>query len=561
VKRLLPAALVLALANGACAPARAPIAHTAASEARYFGDITPPTGDVFTFNNNAEPETTDPSVMSGQPDGRVARMLFEGLVVPDPKTLAPTPGQAYRWEISPDGLTYTFHLRPGLVWSDGTPLTARDFVYSWRRVLRPETASRSASLMYAIRNGEAFNKGTLKDESQVGVAAPDDSTVVATLESPTAYFLFLTQFYTYVPVPQHAIETFGPRWTLPANMVGNGPFKLAYWRQNDRFEFVPNPRYWDRAAVKLDRIIAYSVDDLNTSTNLYKAGVTDWNTSGSIPAPFLPYMRQYADFRSGDYQGTYFYSVNVTEKPLNNVWVRRALEYAIDRESITRDLLKGSRRAWGNIVPSGYPGYEKPEGYTYDPVKARADLARGGYPGGKGFPKISILFNTSDDHRRIAEAVQAMWKRELAIDVELSNQEWGSYLQATTSLHYQVARRSWIGDYLDPNTFLNMLVSGDGNNRTGFSDPHYDALIHAAAREVDPAARMKLLRDAEALALDQAVYIPIYHYSTTELVKPYVRGLYQNALDTHPMKGVWIDHAWRPHTPAPLAAAGERPHP
>jgi ABC-type oligopeptide transport system substrate-binding subunit len=541
----------------ACVPGGAPTVRTASNEPRYFGDVTPPPENVFTFNNNAEPETTDPGVMSGQPDGRVARCIFEGLVVPDPKTLAPMPGQAYRWDQSENGLTYTFHLRPGLVWSDGTPLTARDFVYSWRRVVRPETASRNASLLYPLLNAEAINKGQLPD-STLGVAAPDDSTVVATLGSPTAYFLFLTQFYTYLPVPRHVVEKHGVRWTRPGNVVGNGPFLLDFWRANDRFEFVRNPRYWDAGAVKLDRIVAYSVDDLNTSTNLYKAGVTDWNTSGSIPAPYLPHMRQFADFRSGDYQGVYFYSINVTRKPLDNVWVRRALEYAVDRESISRDLLKGSRRPWGNIAPSGYPGYEPPPGYTYEPEKAREYLARAGYPGGKGMRKISILFNTSDDHRRVAEAIQQMWKRELHIDVELSNQEWGSYLQATTSLQYDVARRSWIGDYLDPNSFLNLLVSGDGNNRTGFADPRYDALIRAASSEVDPKRRMKLLHDAEALAIEQAVFLPIYHYSTTELVKPYVQGLHQNALDTHPLKRVSIDRAWRQH-PAPVAAEAGRP--
>jgi oligopeptide transport system substrate-binding protein len=560
VKRLLLIALVLAL-GGSCAPTGSPTVRTAASERRYFGDITPPAENVFHFNNQAEPETIDPGVMAGQPDGRVARALFEGLVVPDPRTLAPTPGQAYRWEVSPDGLTYTFHLRPHLVWSDGTPLTARDFVYSWRRVLKPETVARNSSLLYPLKNAEAFNKGTITDETRLGVAAPDDSTVVATLESPTAYFLFLTQFYTYIPVPRQAIERWGARWTLPGHIVSNGPYVLDYWRQNDRFEFVRNRRYWDAASVRLDRIVAYSVDDLNTSTNLYKAGVIDWSPSGSIPAPFLPYMKPYADFRTGDYQGTYFYSVNTTRKPYDNVWVRRALNYAIDREAITRDLLKGTRRPWGRNVPSGYPGYEPPPEIKFDPARARECLAKAGYPGGRGFPKISILFNTSEDHKRIAEAIQAMWKRELGIQVELSNQEWGSYLQATTTLQYDVARRSWIGDYLDPNTFLNMLVTGDGNNRTGFSNARYDALLHGAAREVDVAKRMAMLREAEALALDQAPYLPIYHYSTTELVKPYVRGLYQNALDTHPLKAVWIDRQWREHPAPPLTAGAEPPRP
>ena len=559
----MPRTLALALAAAllvtapACAPRRTP-ASAAAMSREWFGATRAPRDNVFRFNNGAEPEDQDPGKMSGQPDGRVARMEFEGLTVPDPRTLAPRPGQAYRWEVSADGLTYVFHLRPGLQWSDGRPITAQDFVWSWRRVLEPATASRYAAIMYPIRNAEAFNKDTTHTvrEEDVGIWAPDDSTVAVTLEHPTPYFIYLTQFYTYLPVPRHAIERWGPTWTRPGHIVSNGPFLLTWWRQNDRFEFQRNPRYWDVNHVRLDRVIAYSVDDLNTNTNLYKAGDIDWSPSGYIPSPFIPYLRRYADYRHGDYQATYFYSVNVTQPPLDNVWVRRALEWSIDRESIARDLLKGSRRPWGNLVPLGYPGYVNPTGYGFDPARARACLARAGYPGGRNFPVISILFNTSEDHKRIAEAVQAMWKSVLHIDVQLSNQEWGSYLQATTSLKYQVARRSWIGDYLDPNTFLDMWTAGNGNNRTGWADTTYDALIRRAAGEPDPVRRMAILRRAEARVLDQAIVIPIYHYSTNEMVKPYVRGLYQDALDTHPLKDVWIDRDWRAHPGALAARSG-----
>ncbi|HEY6196745.1 MAG TPA: peptide ABC transporter substrate-binding protein [Candidatus Eisenbacteria bacterium] len=522
---------------------------------RYFGSLAAPAGQLLRFNLGSEPELRDPGVMSGQPDGRFARLVFEGLTTADPRTLEPRPGQAYRWQVSEDGLVYTFHLRRGLAWADGTPLGARDFVYSWRRVLDPATASRNASLLYAIRGAEDFNKGVSADDSRLGLAAPDDSTFVVTLATPTAYFLFLTNYYTFVPVPRHVVEAWGPRWTLPEHLVGNGAFRWTYWRQNDRYEFVRSPGYWDHANVRLDRIVAYTVDDLNTSTNLYESGAIDWNPSNYIPSQYLPFMKGYADFRTGRYQATYFYSVNVTRPPLDNVWVRRALDLAIDRVAISRDLLKGSREPWGRITPEGYPGYVGPRQVTYDPARARDCLARAGYPGGRGFPRLSILFNTSEDHRRIAEAIQAMWKRDLGIHVELANQEWGSYMQATTTLHYDIARRSWIGDYLDPNSFLQLLVSGDGNNRAGFSDPRYDALVRRAAGTLDPARRFATLAEAESLVLDQAVYLPIYHYSTSELVKPWVRGIYQTALDVHPLTHVWIDHDWRQHEPLAGRAA------
>ena len=545
-------------ALGACAPAGPPTARVASAQ-HYFGSTAPPRENLLRMNNGAEPETYDPSLAVGQPDGRVARIMFEGLAVPNAKTLEPEPGQASRWDMSPDGLTYTFHLRPGLQWSDGTPLNARDFVWSWLRVLRPVSAARYASVLYPIANAEAFNKGQLHDSTQVGLATPDDTTLIVKLHDPTPYFIFLTQFYTYLPVPRHAIEKWGDQWTRPAHIVSNGPFTLTAWRQQDRFEFRKNPRYWDAPSVRLDGITAYSVEDLNTSVNLYKAGVIDWTTSGYIPAPFLPYLFQYSDFQHDRLQGVYFYSVNVTRKPLDNVWLRRALNYAIDREAIARDLLKGTRDPWGRFAPAGYPGYEPPPPVTFDPEKARGFLARAGYPGGRGCPKISITFNTSEDHRRIAEAIQQMWKRELHIDVELSNQEWGSYLQATTQLQYDVARRSWIGDYLDPNTFLACMLSGDGNNRTGWSNPRYDALLRRAGHEIDPPRRFALLREAEALLLDESPVLPIYHYTVNDLVKPYVHGIYPNALDTHPLKTVWIDHDWKPGAPTVAEAAPRMP--
>jgi len=552
--RLLPFSLLLLAAAVSCAPSAE---HAPEAVGRHwFGALRPPPGQLLRFNLGTEPELRDPGVMSGQPDGRFARMVFEGLTTSDPRTLEPKPGQAYRWERSDDGLVYTFHLRPGLQWADGTPLTSQDFLWSWRRVLSPATASRNASLMYAIRGAEEFQKGRLADSTLVGLAAPDDSTFVVMLAQPTAYFLTLTTFYTFMPVPRHVVERWGVRWTLPEHLVGNGPFLWTYWRQNDRYEFVPSPSYWDRANVRLEKVVAYSVDDLNTSTNLYKSGAIDWNPSGYIPSQYLGYMKPYADYRTGRYQGTYFYGVNTTRPPLDNVWVRRALNLAIDREAITRDLLKGSREAWGRITPTGYPGYEGPKQVTYDPARARECLARAGYPGGKGMRRISILFNTSEDHRRIAEALQAMWKRDLGIDVELTNQEWGSYLQSTVALQYDVARRSWIGDYLDPNTFLQLLVTGDGNNRTGWSDARYDALLRRAATTLDSAERFRVLAEAESLALDSAPFLPIYHYSTTELLKPWVRGIHQTALDVHPLTHVWIDHDWQQHEP--LAAEDAR---
>jgi len=534
------AIVLLAVCAAGCARSRSEDAQLAGGPA-YFGDVTPPEHDVFTFNLGAEPESFDPALATGQPDGRVCRLMFEGLTQPDPRTLETRPAQAYRWDVSADGLTYTFHLRPGLTWTDGHPVTAEDFRWSWIRVLRPETGSRYANLLGSVVNATAFTNGELTDERQVGIAAPDDSTLVVRLAAPTAYFLDLTQFYTLLPVPRWTIEQHGNRWTQPANVVSNGPFVLRTWRQNDRFEFTKNPRFWNAAAVRLAGVVGLSLDDQNAATNLYKAGVIDWQPGGYLPSTFIPSLRRYADFVHSGYQGVYFYGFNVTRKPLDNLWVRRALSYAIDRDAIATDLLKKSRDPWGNMTPTGFPGYQHPEPVRFDPELARQYLARGGFPGGRGFPKLSILISTSEDLRRMAEAVQAMWKRELGIDVTITNQEWGSYMQATKSLQFDIVSRSWIGDYLDPNTFLSCFVTGDGNNRTGWSNPGYDQRLRAAAAELEPARRLATLSEAEAILLDESPVAPIYHMATNELIKPYVRGLYPTPLNVHPLTYLWID--------------------
>ncbi len=512
---------------------------------------------MFRFDLGTDPETIDPALATGQADGRAVHILFEGLTREDPRTLEPRPGQAASWEVSHDGLTYTFHLRPGLVWDDGTPLRAEDFRWSWVRVLRPQTASRSSGLLSPILNADAFAKGELTDERRLGVSAPDDSTFVVRLRAPTPYFLSLTSYTAFMPTPRATIERFGDRWTSPGHLVGNGAFRLRHWRQNERFIFDRNPRYWDAANVRLATIVAYTADALSGSVNLYKAGMIDWNPSGHIASPFLPYLRTYADFHQGPYQGMYFYSINCTRKPFDNVWVRRALSWSVDRDAIANDLLKGTGIGWGNFTPSGYSSYHAPDPVRFDPKYARECLRRADYPGGKGFPKFELLFRTDEDLRRIAEAIQAMWARELGIHVELANVEWGTYMKSTTGLRYDVASRSWIADYLDPNTFLACYVGGDGNNRTGWRSARYDRLIHDAAFEPDTAKRAVLLREAEALLLSECPVIPIYQYTTTELVKPYVRGLYSTLLDSHPLTHVWIDRDWRRRAGTHSAAAVE----
>lgn len=518
----------------------------ASTRMEYFGNTTPPAQNILRYTNGAEPETLDPGLMSGQPDGRIARTIFEGLLVSHPKTLEPLPGMAERWELAPDGVTYTFHLRRNSQWTNGDPVTAHDFQYSFLRVLHPDTPARYADIFYIIRNARAYKERTLQDESQVGIRALDEWTLRIELESPTPYFLQLLTFYPFLPVHQATVEKYGDRWTRPENIVSNGPFRLVEHRQNDKIVCDRFSGYWDAANVRIERIIAYSLDDLATMLNMYRAGMTDWNPSGYLPAQFIPYVMHYKDFSSGPFLGTYFYSVVVDRPPFHDKRVRQALAYAIDREQICTHIMHNARVPSVNIVPPGFNDYPYPAGVQFDPARARRLLAEAGYPEGRGFPNIEILFNTSEDHRKIAEAIQAMWKEHLGITVELLNQEWATYMRNTIDKNYQIARRSWIGDYMDPNTFLYILRSGDGNNRSGWGNSRYDALMEAAGNEQDRVTRMQLLAEAEAIALDEMPFLPIFSYRTTEFVAPYLGGFYATALDTHPLKFVYFKRSGDP---------------
>ncbi len=520
---------------------------------RYFGRVTPPEGDVLRYANGAEPETLDPGHMSGQPDGRIARAIFEGLLIPHPQTLKPIPGVAERWELAADLVTYTFHLRDDARWTNGDAVTARDFEWSWKRVLHPDTPARYADLFYLIRGAREYKQGG--PESGVAIRALDDHTLQVVLEAPTPYFIELVMFYPFLPVHRATLEAHGDRWTHPGNIVTNGPFRLAHHRQNDRFVLDKFADYWDAENVRLDGIVAYSMDDLTTMINMYRAGLTDWNPSGYLPAEFVPYVQHYEDYRAGAFLGSYYYSVSVGNPPFDDKRVRQALAYAIDRERITQFVMHNSVAPWGRFVPDGFADYPYPQPVTFDPERARRLLAEAGYPNGEGFPTLEILFNTSEDHKKIAEAIQAMWKTHLGLDVALTNMEWASYLRKSRALDYQVARRSWIGDYLDPNTFLACLKTGDGNNRTGWGNPRYDALLAEASRERDTARRMRLLAEAEAIALDEMPYLPIYSYRTREFVAPYVRGWYPTMLDTHPFKFIWFDRGGLRQTRATTGAA------
>jgi oligopeptide transport system substrate-binding protein len=494
---------------------------------------------VFTFNNGAEPETLDPHLMTGVPEHRLASAIFEGLVTHHPETLEPKPGAADRWDISADGKTYTFHLRAGLQWSNGKPLTAQHFFDSWKRALTPATACQYGYMMYPIAGAEAFHKNTLKDFSKVGIRVIDPSTLEVKLSAPCPYFLDLVAFETMMPVPMWVIEKEGDRWSRAENLVGNGAFIVKEWRPAERIVMVKNPNYWDRDFVKLEKIVALPYEDVETGYKLFQQGKNDWMTS--VPSAKIDEIKRDPNYYAQPYLGSYFYRINVTKPPFDTFEVRKALSIGFDREIITRDTLKAGQIPASWFSPAMH-GYAPPKGFRYDRDEARRLLTKAGYPNGKGFPTIELLYNTNEDHKKVAEAIVQQWKENLGITVSLRNSEWKVYLNDVENLDYQIARAGWIGDYTDPNTFLDMFLTGGGNNNTGWSNSEYDGLIAKAATQSDPKQRFATLHQAETILIEKELpIIPIYIYVNQGMLAEKVGGWFENVRDQHPLKFIFIE--------------------
>ncbi|OIR18672.1 periplasmic oligopeptide-binding protein precursor [mine drainage metagenome] len=487
----------------------------------------------------------DPALATQDSDYSVLSALFEGLVSEDPVDLHPVPGVAQGWDVSPDRTVYTFHLRATARWSDGTPVTADDFVQSIRRVLSPAMAAPNASQMYVIRGAEDFNRGKSTDFSTVGVQAVDAHTLRITLAHPTPYFLSMLNQSVWFPVNiasiarTGAVFARGNPWARPGRLVGDGPFNLKEWSLDHRIVVVKSPTYWDAKSVRLNGIDFYPYG-VETEERVFRAG--QLHVTDALPPDKVDWYRKHdrSELRIDPLLGTYFYRINTRIAVFADPRVRQALSLAVDRKTICARILRGGQKPAHSFTPPGTAGYEPPEGPRFDPAEARRLLAAAGYPGGKGFPGIEILYNSSEAHRQIAEAIQAMWRRELGISASLTNMELTSVLDARRTGSFQILRSSWTGDYDDPQDFLEIWESASGNNFTGWHDPAYDALVDRAAATQDNRARFALLRQAEARLLKAAPIIPIYFYTHVYLVDPSVQGWYPNLLDHHPYKYVWL---------------------
>lgn len=637
----------------------------------------------FVLNNGTEPKSLDPALMTGEPEGRVAEGIFEGLARLEAKSLEPVPAAAESWEISPDGKRYVFHIRPEARWSDGRKLTAGDFAYAWRRLQDPSLGAEYAYILHMVRYAEAYNlyegqaklleteiapglaklrrdnpsgvspkawtafiakhpihaniKGSpdpllveflgaqspaldpaslekleaaLYEEARRrraafeeakrrfgvdgGVFAKDERTLVVELVAPTPYFLEIAAFYPTYPVPRWLVEAEGSEkdWFLPEKIVSNGAFRLVEWRVGDRIRLERSETYWGKDKVRLRSVDILPIENATTSLNLYLGGDLDWIPSNRYPLDLADKLKDRDDFYIGPALIVYYYRINTTRKPFDDRRVRKALNLAVDREQITRDVLGLGQIPAGHMVPPGLDGYDPPPTeIRYDVAEARRLLAEAGFSEGRGFPAFGVLYNTLEMHKKIAEVIADQLRRNLGLNVKAYNQEWQSYQETMRALDYYLGRAGWIGDYEDPNTFLDIWVTNGGNNQTGWGDPTYDRLIAAAAdTETFIAApdellpkldqkdairalleavksavpgperlalsaklRMMLLREAEAILVRREFpIIPLYFYVNSGLVRPNVKGFYTeitgsdgrkrpNPRDIHPLQEIWID--------------------
>ena len=497
---------------------------------------------ILHLGNGAEPQNLDPHAVTGVSEHNILSAILEGLVDVTPGTLEPRPGTAASWAVSDDARVYTFHLRPEARWSNGDPVTAADFIFAYRRILSPALGAPYAYMLYSIEGAEAYHSGATDDFDSVGLAAPDPHTLVISLRAPVPYFLSLLTHAAWYPVHPPTILAHGKiddirtPWTRPGNFVGNGPFVLTDWVPDRAITVEKSATYWDRDRVALNAIRYHAIAENSIEEHAFRAG--QLHVTGTVPMDRIDHYRQHAPDRLliHPYLGTYYYLFNTRRPPLDDPRVRLALALAVDRERITTFVTRGGESPARRFTPPGIPGYEPDAHLQGGPDEARALLAAAGYPGGEGLRTLELLFNTSEAHAEIAAVLQQMWRRELGIDVRLVNMEWRTYLEQTQRGDYDIARAGWIADYIDPGTFLNLFVTGGGNNRSGWSHADYDEQIRIAAMSADPDERLAAFAEAEAILAREAPVMPLYYYVSKSLIQPSVRGWTPNVLDRHPVK-------------------------
>ncbi len=502
---------------------------------------------ILHIGNGDEPADVDPHVTTGIPEYHIQLALFEGLVSKSSETLEIVPGVAESWQASEDATVYTFVLREDARWSNGEPMTAKDFVWSWKRALMPGLGNQYAYSLFVVKNAEAYFNGDIENFDMVGVKALGPHVLQVELEHPTPYFLQLLDHHSLYPVHRETIEKFGAadergtEWTRPENFVGNGPFTIKTWSPNEVFVVEKNLEYWDADAIELNEIHFYPVQQTTTEERMYRAG--QLHIIQDLPAQKIETYQQEnpEDLRTTPHFATYFYRMNVLRPPFDDARVRKALAYSIDREKLTELVTKGGEIPAFNLTPPEVNGYTAEVKMPFDIKLAKELLADAGYPNGSGFPETTILYNTMDDHQKIAVAIQQMWNSALNVRITLVNQDWKVFLSNLRTKNFDIARGGWVGDYYDPNTFLDMFVTAGGNNQTGWSNPHYDELIRLAGQAKSQEERYDYFQQAETILVEEVPIIPLYTYVTNALVKPSVKNWHTNIMDYWSYKNVYLE--------------------
>lgn len=490
---------------------------------------------VFRFALPEPPGSIDPAFARSGLENLIAPNLFEGLMNYPETDGPPVPGAAERYEVSPDGLTYTFHLRPDARWSDGQPVTAADFAYAWRRVLTPATGAPYADILYIIAGAEDFHAGRATDPETVRIETPDPRTLRVHLRHPAPYLPELTAFFTWLPVPRQAIEAHGDRWTRPENIITNGPYHLTADDFGARMILTKRPDTWDAPRIGADRIEIRFVNDGSTVANLVETGELDWTGHVDLPSVRLPILRRTPLFRADPWMATHYLRLNTTAPPFDDPRVRRAIALALDRESLATMLRDGSHPAAGFVPPM--PDWKPPTPPDFDPDRARTLLSTAGY--GPQNPLVLRLHFPNDELRRLlAQLIAAQLTKHLDARIETWTEEFKVYLGTQDRMNYQMSLSRWAADYADPSSFIEMWVGGSLQNKTGWSDPEYDRLVQQAQRNPDPQARRALFATAEARVLDQAPIVPLVYGSKAMLLRPGFRGLGVNTLGNHLMKHI-----------------------
>ena len=495
-------------------------------------------------NNGSEPASLDPHKVESDVEFNIISDFFEGLVSIDNDGHV-RPRLAARWE-NKDNRVWTFHLRPGLTWSNGSPLTAGDVVYSWRRLVDPKTASPYESYLANMHllNARQIIEGK-KGTETLGIQAVDDVTLTITLEQPTAYFLAMLAHPSLVPVPQKAVARFADKWTQPGHFVSNGPFTLSEWVVNERLTGVRNKRYWDDGHTQINKVTYLPIGSETADVNRYKAGEID--ITYTVPQTLFPSLQKELgnQVHISPKLATYYYEFNTRKAPFNDSRVRQALNLGLDKDIIAGKVLgQGQIPAWlisqekiGGVTlqKPDYAGWPREKRIT----EAKKLLAQAGFTAGHPLT-LDLLYNTSESHQRIAIAASSMWRKNLGVEVKLHNQEWKTMLDTMHGGGFDLVRYAWVADYDDASTFLNNFRTGDSENTSLYANPDYDRTLALAARSGTAAQRGRYYQQAEDILARDVPAIPVYHYVSVQLVKPYIGGFSPSPLGVYYTKDLYV---------------------